>query len=160
MDNTCVTMTISFSQEAHKMVNEANVKQAGAEKQLKEAQGKVCDAFVTLCNIRIPSPYWFSSHHQTFVSFNFYFSVYFLSPRLMFFRQRWQRSRLLCWHQHLLPQTASCILSYRRRERGGGTDTSAATSATKAQAGPFHLYLENKKTPRFPFSLRPKRTER
>lgn len=28
-------------QEAHKMVREANVKQATAEKQLKEAQGKV-----------------------------------------------------------------------------------------------------------------------
>lgn len=28
-------------QEAHKMVREANVKQAAAEKQLKEAQGKV-----------------------------------------------------------------------------------------------------------------------
>lgn len=31
----------SFPQEAHKMVREANVKQATAEKQLKEAQGKV-----------------------------------------------------------------------------------------------------------------------
>lgn len=30
-----------FLQEAHKMVREANVKQAAAEKQLKEAQGKV-----------------------------------------------------------------------------------------------------------------------
>lgn len=30
-----------FLQEAHKMVKEANVKQAAAEKQLKEAQGKV-----------------------------------------------------------------------------------------------------------------------
>ena len=30
-----------LTQEAHKMVREANVKQAGAEKQLKEAQGKV-----------------------------------------------------------------------------------------------------------------------
>lgn len=29
------------SQEAHKMVREANVKQANAEKQLKEALGKV-----------------------------------------------------------------------------------------------------------------------
>lgn len=28
-------------QEAHKMVREANVKRAAAEKQLKEAQGKV-----------------------------------------------------------------------------------------------------------------------
>lgn len=33
----------SSQQEAHKMVHEANVKQATAEKQLKEAQGKVCD---------------------------------------------------------------------------------------------------------------------
>lgn len=33
----------SSQQEAHKMVHEANVKQAAAEKQLKEAQGKVCD---------------------------------------------------------------------------------------------------------------------
>lgn len=32
----------SSQQEAHKMVHEANVKQAAAEKQLKEAQGKVC----------------------------------------------------------------------------------------------------------------------
>jgi len=32
----------SSQQEAHKMVNEANVKQAAAEKQLREAQGKVC----------------------------------------------------------------------------------------------------------------------
>lgn len=28
------------------MVNEANVKQAAAEKQLKEAQGKVCEAIL------------------------------------------------------------------------------------------------------------------
>lgn len=35
-----------FRQEAHKMVREANVKQAGAEKQLKEAQGKVCHIIV------------------------------------------------------------------------------------------------------------------
>ena len=34
----------SSQQEAHKMVHEANVKQAAAEKQLKEAQGKVCEA--------------------------------------------------------------------------------------------------------------------
>ncbi|XP_058500927.1 guanine nucleotide exchange factor for Rab-3A isoform X1 [Solea solea] len=34
-------LTASLFQEAHKMVNEANVKQAGAEKQLKEAQGKI-----------------------------------------------------------------------------------------------------------------------
>lgn len=33
----------SPQQEAHKMVHEANVKQAAAEKQLKEAQGKVTD---------------------------------------------------------------------------------------------------------------------
>lgn len=33
----------SWRQEAHKMVHEANVKQAAAEKQLKEAQGKVCE---------------------------------------------------------------------------------------------------------------------
>lgn len=33
----------SSQQEAHKMVHEANVKQAAAEKQLKEAQGKVCE---------------------------------------------------------------------------------------------------------------------
>lgn len=33
-------------QEAHKMVREANVKRAAAEKQLKEAQGKVCEAFL------------------------------------------------------------------------------------------------------------------
>lgn len=32
----------SSQQEAHKMVREANVKRAAAEKQLKEAQGKVC----------------------------------------------------------------------------------------------------------------------
>jgi hypothetical protein len=32
---------LPFFQEAHKMVREANVKQATAEKQLKEAQGKV-----------------------------------------------------------------------------------------------------------------------
>lgn len=35
-------------QEAHRMVREANVKQAGAEKQLKEAQGKVCDGLTRL----------------------------------------------------------------------------------------------------------------
>lgn len=35
-------------QEAHKMVREANVKRAAAEKQLKEAQGKVCEAFLAL----------------------------------------------------------------------------------------------------------------
>ncbi|KAL3061418.1 hypothetical protein OYC64_009572 [Pagothenia borchgrevinki] len=34
-------LTASLFEEAHKMVNEANVKQAGAEKQLKEAQGKI-----------------------------------------------------------------------------------------------------------------------
>lgn len=30
------------------MVREANVKRAAAEKQLKEAQGKVCEAFLPL----------------------------------------------------------------------------------------------------------------
>lgn len=43
----CFNLVLMFQsssrQEAHKMVHEANVKQAGAEKQLKEAQGKVCD---------------------------------------------------------------------------------------------------------------------
>ncbi|XP_034540997.1 guanine nucleotide exchange factor for Rab-3A isoform X2 [Notolabrus celidotus] len=34
-------LTASLFEEAHKMVNEANVKQATAEKQLKEAQGKI-----------------------------------------------------------------------------------------------------------------------
>ncbi|XP_030281408.1 guanine nucleotide exchange factor for Rab-3A isoform X2 [Sparus aurata] len=34
-------LTASLFEEAHKMVHEANVKQAGAEKQLKEAQGKI-----------------------------------------------------------------------------------------------------------------------
>ncbi|XP_055365842.1 guanine nucleotide exchange factor for Rab-3A isoform X2 [Betta splendens] len=34
-------LTASLFEEAHKMVNDANVKQAGAEKQLKEAQGKI-----------------------------------------------------------------------------------------------------------------------
>uniref|UniRef100_H2LNS5 RAB3A interacting protein like 1 n=1 Tax=Oryzias latipes TaxID=8090 RepID=H2LNS5_ORYLA len=34
-------LTASLFEEAHKMVREANVKQAGAEKQLKEAQGKM-----------------------------------------------------------------------------------------------------------------------
>ncbi|MEQ2302871.1 hypothetical protein AMECASPLE_011091 [Ameca splendens] len=34
-------LTASLFEEAHKMVREANVKQAGAEKQLKEAQGKI-----------------------------------------------------------------------------------------------------------------------
>ena len=36
------------------MVNEANVKQAAAEKQLKEAQGKVCVLFLCFCpNLKI-----------------------------------------------------------------------------------------------------------
>lgn len=35
----------SLLQEAHKMVREANVKQAAAEKQLKEALGKVVSYF-------------------------------------------------------------------------------------------------------------------
>ncbi|XP_051976012.1 guanine nucleotide exchange factor for Rab-3A isoform X2 [Xyrauchen texanus] len=34
-------LTASLFEEAHKMVHEANVKQAAAEKQLKEAQGKI-----------------------------------------------------------------------------------------------------------------------
>ncbi|XP_034391330.1 guanine nucleotide exchange factor for Rab-3A isoform X2 [Cyclopterus lumpus] len=34
-------LTASLFEEAHKMVNEANVKQAAAEKQLREAQGKI-----------------------------------------------------------------------------------------------------------------------
>ncbi|XP_057692625.1 guanine nucleotide exchange factor for Rab-3A isoform X2 [Corythoichthys intestinalis] len=34
-------LTASLFEEAHRMVREANVKQAGAEKQLKEAQGKI-----------------------------------------------------------------------------------------------------------------------
>lgn len=34
-------MKSTSHQEAHKMVRDANVKQAAAEKQLKEAQGKV-----------------------------------------------------------------------------------------------------------------------
>lgn len=34
-------LTASLFEEAHKMVNDANVKQAAAEKQLKEAQGKI-----------------------------------------------------------------------------------------------------------------------
>lgn len=38
----------SSQQEAHKMVHEANVKQAAAEKQLKEAQGKVSEAVSVL----------------------------------------------------------------------------------------------------------------
>lgn len=40
--NFVLTFQPSSQQEAHKMVHEANVKQATAEKQLKEAQGKVC----------------------------------------------------------------------------------------------------------------------
>lgn len=34
-------LTASLFEEAHKMVREANIKQATAEKQLKEAQGKI-----------------------------------------------------------------------------------------------------------------------
>ncbi len=43
-----------YFQEAHKMVREANVKQAAAEKQLKEAQGKVpSHSFcLTLCSLQ------------------------------------------------------------------------------------------------------------
>lgn len=36
------------------MVREANVKRAAAEKQLKEAQGKVCGAFLALCEFLHP----------------------------------------------------------------------------------------------------------
>uniref|UniRef100_A0A3Q2NWJ0 RAB3A interacting protein like 1 n=1 Tax=Fundulus heteroclitus TaxID=8078 RepID=A0A3Q2NWJ0_FUNHE len=39
-------LTASLFEEAHKMVRDANVKQAGAEKQLREAQGKVCQLIV------------------------------------------------------------------------------------------------------------------
>lgn len=36
------------------MVREANVKRAAAEKQLKEAQGKVCEAFLGLFDFLLP----------------------------------------------------------------------------------------------------------
>lgn len=36
-------LKLSLVQEAHKMVREANTKQAAAEKQLREARGKVSD---------------------------------------------------------------------------------------------------------------------
>eukprot|EP00064_Thunnus_orientalis_P003426 superscaffoldBa00000277_g3435 len=48
-------LTASLFEEAHKMVREANVKQAAAEKQLKEAQGK---ASITFSN---PSLHFFSA---------------------------------------------------------------------------------------------------
>lgn len=41
--NVVLMLESSSQQEAHKMVHEANVKQAAAEKQLKEAQGKVSE---------------------------------------------------------------------------------------------------------------------
>lgn len=41
LEQELVELTASLFEEAHKMVNEANVKQATAEKQLKEAQGKI-----------------------------------------------------------------------------------------------------------------------
>lgn len=37
-------LKLSLVQEAHKMVREANTKQAAAEKQLREARGKVSDS--------------------------------------------------------------------------------------------------------------------
>ncbi len=42
---------VFFFQEAHKMVREANVKQANAEKQLKEALGKVTALNTHVCTL-------------------------------------------------------------------------------------------------------------
>lgn len=49
-----VSLVSISQQEAHKMVREANVKRAAAEKQLKEAQGKVCGAFLALSEFLHP----------------------------------------------------------------------------------------------------------
>lgn len=60
-------------QEAHKMVREANVKRAAAEKQLREAQGKVCEAFLGLFDfILLESLFFFSC----------------ATPRLMSYKQK------------------------------------------------------------------------
>ncbi|MGH0139593.1 UNVERIFIED_CONTAM: hypothetical protein FKN15_014696 [Acipenser sinensis] len=45
-------LTASLFEEAHKMVREANVKQATAEKQLKEAQGKEAHKMVREANVK------------------------------------------------------------------------------------------------------------
>ncbi|KAK2859107.1 hypothetical protein Q5P01_003727 [Channa striata] len=62
-------LTASLFQEAHKMVREANVKQANAEKQLKEALGKIdvlqaeVQALKTLVLSSLPLP-WVNSPRQ------------------------------------------------------------------------------------------------
>lgn len=55
------------------MVREANVKRAAAEKQLREAQGKVCEAFLGLFDfILLESLFFFSC----------------ATPRLMSYKQK------------------------------------------------------------------------
>lgn len=55
------------------MVREANVKRAAAEKQLREAQGKVCEAFLGLFGfILLESLFFFSC----------------ATPRLMSYKQK------------------------------------------------------------------------
>lgn len=49
-----VSMVSLSQQEAHKMVREANVKRAASEKQLKEAQGKVCGTCLGVLEFLLP----------------------------------------------------------------------------------------------------------
>lgn len=70
-------MFIGFlsQQEAHKMVREANVKRAAAEKQLKEAQGKVCGAFLGLFDFLLPR-----------IIFSFLLCPFGMTPRSMSYK--------------------------------------------------------------------------
>lgn len=146
------------------MVRDANVKQAASEKQLKEAQGKVCEVFKKKKNNLkqwrteiFPESEQFFFHivegHKIASNYQYYIFLC-LACRLMFCKQKWRHSRLWCWRPHLLHQIASCIHSCSLQVPGDRTNR---TSGTRVPAVHFHSHLQKKK---FPFSLCPKRTER
>lgn len=139
----------SWRQEAHKMVHEANVKQAAAEKQLKEAQGKVCEhvawGFFVLSEIISPHLVLLKFYYISQTVFKIAIKLLIMSlfslrptPRSMSYKPRWRRSRRWCWRRRLPHRTASCILSCSLREQGERTNTEAATFGTRARAVPFH----------------------
>lgn len=146
----CVLTFPSLQQEAHKMVNEANVKQATAEKQVKEAQGKVGDAnpyaasnggWTATCSVTVP------------------FVFPHLNTRSMFCKQRWRPSKPLCWPPRHLHPTASCIHSCSLQEPGERTNMLEDTSATTHGGSP-HPHLGNQSRLQSLFTLWSRRTER
>lgn len=130
----------SFLQEAHKMVREANVKQATAEKQLKEAQGKVVSYFNYWCLCNCKSILGISSLD---------YSPVLYPLRLMCYRQKWVHWRPLCWPPRRPPLTASSTPSYCLR---GPEDTlatrvplSVCLSCSQSQPVTTHTHTGKKK---------------